>query len=193
MLLFLQVFVYNLNGFGAVLTASQLSLCAPYCISQRISLYYAHHIAFTHTSHFALPLASFARSCVPVDGPLRLSINIMYICMYKKKNLNQSLGQLQFFFNFMGTLCFVLRHKIQHLINYSLFFKVSWIRHRDLHLLTVDDNTYTSDQRFTSIQNKQTGDWSLQVCILFIISTNAKRIASMNAMHRVDLCEKKID
>ncbi|XP_033152269.1 uncharacterized protein LOC117135856 isoform X4 [Drosophila mauritiana] len=40
---------------------------------------------------------------------------------------------------------------------------VSWIRHRDLHLLTVSESTYTSDQRFTSIYNKQTGDWSLQI------------------------------
>ncbi|XP_039226785.1 uncharacterized protein LOC26536134 isoform X10 [Drosophila yakuba] len=42
------------------------------------------------------------------------------------------------------------------------FSQVSWIRHRDLHLLTVSESTYTSDQRFTSIYNKQTGDWSLQ-------------------------------
>ncbi|KPU79146.1 uncharacterized protein Dana_GF27068, isoform A [Drosophila ananassae] len=40
---------------------------------------------------------------------------------------------------------------------------VSWIRHRDLHLLTVSESTYTSDQRFSSIYNKQTGDWSLQI------------------------------
>ncbi|XP_023177617.1 protein CEPU-1 isoform X1 [Drosophila hydei] len=40
---------------------------------------------------------------------------------------------------------------------------VSWIRHRDLHLLTVSESTYTSDQRFTAIYNKQTGDWSLQI------------------------------
>nr|XP_044249605.1 uncharacterized protein LOC108068980 isoform X3 [Drosophila takahashii] len=40
---------------------------------------------------------------------------------------------------------------------------VSWIRHRDLHLLTVSESTYTSDQRFTSIYNKQTGDWTLQI------------------------------
>ncbi|XP_030384787.1 zwei Ig domain protein zig-8 [Scaptodrosophila lebanonensis] len=40
---------------------------------------------------------------------------------------------------------------------------VSWIRHRDLHLLTVAESTYTSDQRFSSIYNKQTGDWSLQI------------------------------
>lgn len=40
---------------------------------------------------------------------------------------------------------------------------VSWIRHRDLHLLTVAETTYTSDQRFTSIFNKATDDWSLQI------------------------------
>uniref|UniRef100_A0A1A9ZQW8 Ig-like domain-containing protein n=1 Tax=Glossina pallidipes TaxID=7398 RepID=A0A1A9ZQW8_GLOPL len=39
---------------------------------------------------------------------------------------------------------------------------VSWIRHRDLHLLTVGESTYTSDQRFISIYNKITGDWSLK-------------------------------
>lgn len=40
---------------------------------------------------------------------------------------------------------------------------VSWIRHRDLHLLTVDRSTYTSDQRFTSIHNPMTEEWTLQV------------------------------
>lgn len=40
---------------------------------------------------------------------------------------------------------------------------VTWIRHRDLHLLTVGETTYTSDQRFQSVHNKQTDDWSLQV------------------------------
>lgn len=43
--------------------------------------------------------------------------------------------------------------------------QVTWIRHRDLHLLTVDKTTYTSDQRFLSVNNPQIGDWSLQVCI----------------------------
>ncbi|XP_055710390.1 zwei Ig domain protein zig-8-like [Phlebotomus papatasi] len=40
---------------------------------------------------------------------------------------------------------------------------VSWIRHRDLHLLTVGRFTYTSDLRFQSVHNPQTEDWSLQV------------------------------
>ncbi|XP_071536358.1 zwei Ig domain protein zig-8-like isoform X2 [Panulirus ornatus] len=40
---------------------------------------------------------------------------------------------------------------------------VSWIRHRDLHLLTVDQYTYTSDQRFQAMYEPSTGDWVLLV------------------------------
>ncbi|KAG8238478.1 hypothetical protein J437_LFUL004941 [Ladona fulva] len=41
--------------------------------------------------------------------------------------------------------------------------KVSWVRHRDIHLLTVGRYTYTSDQRFQSIHSPHTEDWKLQV------------------------------
>ncbi|XP_046399130.1 hemicentin-2-like [Ischnura elegans] len=40
---------------------------------------------------------------------------------------------------------------------------VSWVRHRDIHLLTVGRYTYTSDQRFQSIHLPHTEDWKLQV------------------------------
>ncbi|ETN65989.1 hypothetical protein AND_002233 [Anopheles darlingi] len=40
--------------------------------------------------------------------------------------------------------------------------RVSWIRHRDLHLLTVGKATYTSDQRYQSVHNPQLDDWSLK-------------------------------
>ncbi|XP_071447059.1 zwei Ig domain protein zig-8-like [Hetaerina americana] len=40
---------------------------------------------------------------------------------------------------------------------------VSWVRHRDIHLLTVGRYTYTSDQRFQSIHSPHTEDWKLQV------------------------------
>lgn len=42
-------------------------------------------------------------------------------------------------------------------------YTVSWIRHRDLHLLTVDQYTYTSDQRFQAMYEPSTGDWILLV------------------------------
>ncbi|KAK6643551.1 hypothetical protein RUM43_005061 [Polyplax serrata] len=41
--------------------------------------------------------------------------------------------------------------------------EVSWVRHRDIHLLTVGRYTYTSDQRFQTIHSPQTEDWTLQV------------------------------
>ncbi|PSN51034.1 hypothetical protein C0J52_26100, partial [Blattella germanica] len=41
--------------------------------------------------------------------------------------------------------------------------QVSWVRHRDIHLLTVGRYTYTSDQRFQSIHSPQTEDWMLQI------------------------------
>ena len=46
-----------------------------------------------------------------------------------------------------------------------MFFtnKVSWIRHRDLHLLTVGRLTYTSDQRFSSFYMAQSEDWVLYI------------------------------
>ncbi|XP_073999109.1 neurotrimin-like isoform X2 [Rhodnius prolixus] len=40
---------------------------------------------------------------------------------------------------------------------------VSWIRHRDLHLLTVGSYTYTSDQRFFTTHSPQTEEWTLQI------------------------------
>ncbi|XP_042203849.1 uncharacterized protein LOC121853639 [Homarus americanus] len=40
---------------------------------------------------------------------------------------------------------------------------VSWIRHRDLHLLTVDQYTYTTDQRFQAMFEPSTEDWVLLV------------------------------
>lgn len=46
---------------------------------------------------------------------------------------------------------------------YGVFLQVSWVRHRDIHLLTVARYTYTSDQRFQAIHSPQTEDWTLQV------------------------------
>ncbi|XP_050477968.1 neurotrimin isoform X2 [Bombus vancouverensis nearcticus] len=40
---------------------------------------------------------------------------------------------------------------------------VSWVRHRDIHLLTVGVETYTSDQRFVASHFPRTEDWTLQV------------------------------
>ncbi|XP_042221632.1 uncharacterized protein LOC121866102 isoform X1 [Homarus americanus] len=41
--------------------------------------------------------------------------------------------------------------------------QVSWIRHRDLHILTVGPTTYTSDSRFAAVQHAGKGDWMLRL------------------------------
>lgn len=46
------------------------------------------------------------------------------------------------------------------LLTYS---QVVWVRHRDIHLLTVNLVTYTSDDRFCCLHDDDTDIWSLQV------------------------------
>lgn len=43
------------------------------------------------------------------------------------------------------------------------FLQVSWVRHRDIHLLTVGIDTYTSDQRFVATHSPITEEWKLHV------------------------------
>jgi len=40
---------------------------------------------------------------------------------------------------------------------------VSWVRHRDINLLTVGLNSYTSDNRFLSIHEHESDEWTLKV------------------------------
>ncbi|XP_076767218.1 zwei Ig domain protein zig-8 [Xylocopa sonorina] len=40
---------------------------------------------------------------------------------------------------------------------------VSWVRHRDIHLLTVGRYTYTSDQRFEAMHTPRTEEWTLRI------------------------------
>lgn len=47
--------------------------------------------------------------------------------------------------------------------NKIVLFQVSWVRHRDVHLLTVGRYTYTSDQRFRAIHQPHSEDWTLQL------------------------------
>lgn len=45
--------------------------------------------------------------------------------------------------------------------NFNL--QVSWIRHRDIHLLTVGRYTYTSDQRFEALHSPHSEEWTLRI------------------------------
>ncbi|KAK4871938.1 hypothetical protein RN001_016062, partial [Aquatica leii] len=60
--------------------------------------------------------------------------------------------------SFIGRSAF-LSCRVRNLGNKS----VSWIRHRDIHILTVADYTYTSDQRFQTIYHEDNNDWTLQI------------------------------
>lgn len=46
---------------------------------------------------------------------------------------------------------------------YKFFTQVVWVRHRDIHLLTVNQLTYTSDERFNCVHSPDTNIWTLQV------------------------------
>ncbi|XP_025831108.1 zwei Ig domain protein zig-8 isoform X3 [Agrilus planipennis] len=40
---------------------------------------------------------------------------------------------------------------------------VSWIRHADVHIISVGTYTYTSDQRYFILHDNTSGDWTLQI------------------------------
>ncbi|CAD1477557.1 unnamed protein product, partial [Heterotrigona itama] len=40
---------------------------------------------------------------------------------------------------------------------------VSWIRKRDLHILTVGILTYTTDQRFQTVHRDGSDEWTLKI------------------------------
>lgn len=65
------------------------------------------------------------------------------------------------------SLCNSNSFDIINLINpyFSLNFgyQVSWIRKRDLHILTAGILTYTSDQRFQVIRPDKSENWTLQI------------------------------
>lgn len=58
------------------------------------------------------------------------------------------------------------RFQVSHTYNMCIllvYSKVVWVRHRDIHLLTVNQITYTSDDRFCCLHDADTDIWSLQV------------------------------
>ncbi|XP_063927963.1 kin of IRRE-like protein 3 isoform X1 [Zophobas morio] len=56
-----------------------------------------------------------------------------------------------------------LNCRVKNLANRTMSLQVSWVRHRDVHLLTVGRYTYTSDQRFRAIHQPHSEDWTLQI------------------------------
>ncbi|XP_058066817.1 zwei Ig domain protein zig-8-like isoform X1 [Anopheles bellator] len=49
--------------------------------------------------------------------------------------------------------------RVENLIKHS----VSWMRHHDLHILTINQITFISDNRFEVQHSRTTGDWTLRI------------------------------
>lgn len=48
-------------------------------------------------------------------------------------------------------------------IIFIFYFQVTWLRKRDLHILTVGILTYTNDQRFQSLHTEGSDEWTLRI------------------------------
>ncbi|XP_055848188.1 uncharacterized protein LOC129913494 isoform X4 [Episyrphus balteatus] len=93
--------------------------------------------------------SSVHRNTIEVNEENR---NGPYFDKASSKNITALLGKTAY-----------LNCRVKNLGNKTMLLQVSWVRHRDIHLLTVGRYTYTSDQRFRAIHQPQTEDWILQI------------------------------
>uniref|UniRef100_A0A182NKA1 Ig-like domain-containing protein n=1 Tax=Anopheles dirus TaxID=7168 RepID=A0A182NKA1_9DIPT len=42
-------------------------------------------------------------------------------------------------------------------------YSISWVRHHDLHILAINADAFTSDERFEALHNGQTDEWTLKI------------------------------
>ncbi|CAH4036534.1 unnamed protein product [Pieris brassicae] len=105
----------------------------------------------TNTSATAPPAADNAiRGALETPRPTPRSGP--YFDLAFSKNVTALLGKTAY-----------LNCRVKNLGNKTLNMQVSWVRHRDIHLLTVGRYTYTSDQRFRAIHLPHSEDWTLQI------------------------------
>ena len=97
----------------------------------------------------------------------------------KQRSCNQRVGCLQW----LGSRPLDLIALIAHcLIFYCFLFyiwliiKVSWVRHRDVHILTAGEKSFTTDQRFSAKHNTD-DEWVLVIKYVQV-SYNRVRIES---------------
>ncbi|XP_045492212.1 lachesin-like isoform X3 [Colias croceus] len=91
-----------------------------------------------------------------IDAPRPTPRTGPYFDLAASKNVTALLGKTAY-----------LNCRVKNLGNKTVLFQlnmqVSWVRHRDIHLLTVGRYTYTSDQRFRAIHLPHSEDWTLQI------------------------------
>lgn len=76
----------------------------------------------------------------------------------RKINIIKAILYTRFIFICLGKSAY-LSCRVRNLGNKT----VSWIRHRDVHILTVGTYTYTSDQRFQATHHKESDEWTLSI------------------------------
>lgn len=67
------------------------------------------------------------------------------------------------YLRFLCLLKIVLERFIAIERHRDTLLQVSWVRHRDIHLLTVGRYTYTSDQRFEALHLPHAEEWTLRI------------------------------
>lgn len=67
------------------------------------------------------------------------------------------------YLRFLRLLKIVLERFIAIERHRDILLQVSWVRHRDIHLLTVGRYTYTSDQRFEALHLPHAEEWTLRI------------------------------
>lgn len=76
-------------------------------------------------------------------------------------NMARSLTSCEKTLHFLPLLKLELKALTVHFFLSS--FKVSWMRKRDLHILTSNNFLYTGDQRFSVIHPQDSDEWNLKI------------------------------
>lgn len=84
---------------------------------------------------------------------MRIFSHLKFIAWNRPKCLNALLVQLFCWFE----------SETKWLFNHYFITQVSWIRHRDIHILTVGTYTYTTDQRFQTAYHREFNEWTMQI------------------------------
>ncbi|XP_053676395.1 twitchin-like [Anopheles nili] len=53
----------------------------------------------------------------------------------------------------------ILTCRVENQARYS----ISWVRHHDLHILAINGDTFTTDERFQALHDTQTNEWTLKI------------------------------
>ncbi|XP_070490011.1 uncharacterized protein [Chironomus tepperi] len=93
-----------------------------------------------------------SQNMIPTEDPFKLLTNLKRLEPYFDPNVNQNVTAL------VGKSAY-LNCVVKNLGNKT----VSWIRARDLHILTVSTYTYTTDLRFQTTHHRTTDEWTLQI------------------------------